>query len=98
MPQSVIWVKKEVTRCDRAGEREANWRGSEWPALRPLPKPVPYSYQPGNLSFLTNKSGEENGTKQRSVHVSVTVCGGTEPAVTGSAVTDDALAAGWCGC
>ena len=63
MQQSVICVKKEVTRCDRAGEREAKQRESEWPALRPLPKPVPNSYQPGNSSFLRDKSGEENGAK-----------------------------------
>ena len=51
-------MKTEVTRCDRAGEREAKQRESEWPALHPLPKPVPYSYQPG-----TDKSGEDNGGK-----------------------------------
>lgn len=74
-------MKKEVTRCDRAGEREAKHRESEWPALHPLPKPVPCSYQPG-----TDKSGEENGAKKEMLMSVLLVCVGKEPTVAGSAV------------
>lgn len=65
-----------------SGGRGVGW--GRWQACPPLPKPVFYSYQLGNLSFLTSESVERKMVMSKGMSLSV-LPGGNKPTPTGSA-------------